>query len=351
MGKFKHSEMRSHEIKRQIFWRTPPNISTTDWGYQNYPPKPNERTYRHIVLFDNWEETLYEDIKTTLPEYINRPGQEISAHNGVHNLLSSWVLCANLYFLARTNTDFKALMVDFLRLKVSDKITEITDVELEFAFPEGDPLHPNPLLGETTGSRGKKQTSPDVAFIVKTIDGGDGIILTESKYTEHNFYPCSTNPDECKPNRNPNPDFSRCMQLAKGYDYKLICHQTNAWYRKYMNLISFSEQAEQVLNNCPAATDGYQLFRQQALAEGIAQSGRFELVASAVAFDGRNNDLIGCLNSTGIDDFQTGWATLFEGKALFKTWTHQEWIQFVRENQQKGEFDEWLKYLNERYGY
>lgn len=351
MVDFKFSKLHRPEMIRQIKWRKN-NISTQEFGIHSFDKRTGEpKKYPHIVPFENWQETLYNGIRSELFAYINVPGEEINTHDGVHNLLSSWVLCANLYFLVRTNSEFKALMVDFLKLKVSDKITEITDVELEFAFPEDDPLHPNPLLGETTGSRGKKQTSPDVAFLIKTIDGNDGIILTESKYTEYHFYPCSTNPDECKPSRNPNPEFSRCMKTAKGYDYKLICHQTIAWRRKYMNLISFSEQAEKVLNNCPAATDGYQLFRQQALAEGIVQSGRFELVASAVAFDGRNNDLISCLNSTGIDDFQTGWATLFEGKALFKTWTHQEWVQFVRENQQKGEFDEWLKYLNERYGY
>lgn len=351
MEKFRFSDFYWQQRKNMEVWRDA-HISTKEFGTQKHPSESNERIYRHIIPFENWEETLYNGIRLELTKYLKVPGHEISAHDGVHNLLSSWVLCANLYFLVRTDIEFNALMVDFLKLKVSNKITEITDIELEFAFPEDDPLHPNPLLGETTGSRGKKQTSPDVAFLVKTIDGSNGIILTESKYTEHHFYPCSTNPENDKyKNRNLNPDFSRCMQPAKGYDYKLICHQTNVWDRKYMKLISFSEQAEEVLNNCPAATDGYQLFRQQALAEGIAQSGRFELVASAVAFDVRNTDLISCLKSTGINDFQTGWAKLFDGKVLFKTWTHQEWVQFVRENQQKGEFDEWLEYLNERYGY
>jgi hypothetical protein len=42
---------------------------------------------------------------------------------------------------------------------------------------------------------------------------------------------------------------------------------------------------------------------------------------------------------------------LFDGEAIFKTWTHQDWVQFVRENQVYGEFDEWLDYLKERYNY
>lgn len=350
MGNYKHSVLYFEEFKRQLYWRKD-HIKTKEYGYQIIDKDTCEPIkLPHIVPFENWEETLYEGIRSELTKYIQVPGQEINAHNGVHNLLSSWVLCANLYFLTRTNVDFKAIMIEFLKLKVSDDITEITKVELEFAFPEGDELHPKQLMGEKYGTRGKNQTSPDVAFFVNTKQGR-GIILTECKYTEHHFYQCSTKPNECKPNKNPNPDFSRCMKPAKGYDYKLICHQTNVWKRNYMNLIIFSDHAEKVMNNCPAATDGYQLFRQQALAEGIAKSNRFELVASTVAYDGRNNDLIGCLKSTGIDDFTKDWEQLFVGKALFKTWTHQEWVDFVRVNDTKGEFKEWVKYMEERCQY
>jgi hypothetical protein len=351
MEKFKNSKLHYPEMKRQIVWRKN-HISTPEFGIHCIDKLTGlPKRYPHIVPFENWHETLFEDIRSELLAYITMPGKEIHTHDGVHNLLSSWVLCANLYFPAKINTNFRVLLSKFLKLNVSDKVSKIENIDLEFAFPVGDSLHPNPLLGELNGKPGYKQTSPDVAILVKTIDGKDGIILTESKYTEYHFYACSTNPDECKPYRNPNPDFSRCMQPAKGYDYKAICHQTSAWNRKYMNLISFSDKAETVLNNCPAATDGYQLFRQQALAEGIAQSGRFELVVSSVAYDGRNDDLIGCLKSTGIDDFTDGWGQLFMGKALFKSWTHQEWVDFVRKNQVNGEFAEWVKYMEERYGY
>jgi len=352
MGHFQHSTLYYSEFKKQISWRKD-HIKSKEYGFQVIDKVKGEPIkLPHIVPFEIWLETVWEGIREELNSYICQPGKEIHTHDGTHNLLSSWVLCANLYFPARTNPGFRALMKEFLKENVSDKVTSIEDVELEFAFPEDDFLHPKILLGETTGSRGKKQTSPDIAFLVRTNDGNDGIILTESKYTELHFYPCSTNPENDKyKNRNLNPDFSRCMKPAKGYDYKSICHQTNAWDRKYMNLLNFSEQAENALNNCPAATDGYQLFRQQALAEGIANSGRFELVVSSVAFDGRNTDLIHCLKSTGANDFQSDWAPLFTGETVFKTWTHQEWVQFVRDNQKNNEFTSWLEYLNERYGY
>lgn len=349
MEKRTFSKFYWQQRKNMEVWRDA-HISTTESGTQKHPPELNEKTYRHIVPFQYWKETIFQGIKTDLINYIDKPGENIITHEGVHNLLSSWILCANLYFYTRINENFKNLMLRFLQHKVSEEIIEIVNIELEFAFPEGDELHPELLLGELNGTRGKNQTSPDVAFLVKT-KTGNGIILTESKYLEHNFYDCSTNPDIAKyKSRNLNPVFSRCLKPAKGYDYKAICHQT-VWKRKYMDLIEFSSMAEKVLLQCPAAFDGYQLFRQQAFAEGIAQSGRYELAASAVAYDGRNEDLIGCLKTTGIENFTEGWELLFTGKALFKTWTHQEWVKFVRDNQLNGEFNEWLVYLNQRYGY
>ena len=64
------------------------------------------------------------------------------------------------------------------------------------------------------------------------------------------------------------------------------CHQA-AWHRRYWDHLApvVDQNAFARLPYCPPARHGYQLFRQQALAEGIAQSGKYELVVSAVAVD------------------------------------------------------------------
>ena len=111
-----------------------------------------------------------------------------------------------------------------------------------------------------------------------------------------------------------------------------------------------TEAGKSLLTRCPAATAGYQLLRQQALANGIKKSGKYDLVVSSVSFDARNNALKGCLKSTGIPDFQTDWVKIYLHGAGFITWYHQDWVQFVRVNQ-NGELDGWLEYLNDRYGY
>lgn len=332
-----YDEQKDNHIK----WRET-NIFSKENGWQN------GKSYSHIIPKKIWTENLWKDIRTILPEYLKNNG--VKEHSGVHNLLSSWIVCANVYFPIKYNEQLKSLFAKFLKSKVSDAIVEISDIQLEFAFEEHSDLHPSKLLGEQNGNRGSGQTSPDIAFIVKTQSGKNGIVLCENKYTEHSFYSCSARKIDEKSERVNNPDPQRCMVAADICNYKDVCHQF-VWGRKYLNLINFSDYSKGVLKRCPAATAGYQLLRQQALAEGIANSNEYEFVASTVAFDKRNTTLIRCLESTGVSDFQSEWSNLFNGKALFKTWTHQEWIQFVRDNQKENEFEEWLNYLKTRYEY
>lgn len=343
-NKYFIEKQRENHIK----WRKS-HISSPDWGIQNKDRNGNPISREYIIPRRIWNENIWEGIRTDLLIYINDPVNPIQAHTGSHNLMSSWVVCANLYFAIKTTPALKVLMLDFLKIKVSEKITAVSDVELEFAFPKGSNLHPSELLGEMDGGRGSGQTSPDVAFIVKTANG-EGIILTECKYTEHSFYACSARTKKDTKKRKANPDPLRCAKNAIECDYSSICHQTE-WGREYWKYIRLSNHGIETLIKCPASTAGYQLFRQQSLANGIKQKSNLDIVASVVAFDERNVDLKKCLGTTGIKDFQNDWNEIFQPDAIFKTWTHQEWVEFVRTHQVNGEFDIWLKYLNNRYGY
>ncbi len=74
-----------------------------------------------------------------------------------------------------------------------------------------------------------------------------------------------------------------------------------------LNIEAFSK-----LTCCPAAEAGYQRLRQQALTQGIANSGKYGCVVSCVAMDFRNEKLLTCLKSTGIADVRD-WGKLFIG--------------------------------------
>ena len=99
---------------------------------------------------------------------------------------------------------------------------------------------------------------------------------------------------------------------------------------------------------CPAARRGYQLFRQTALAEGIARSGKYDLTVSAVALDERNEGLNRCLRKLGLSDLR-GWETVFRGRAMFAVFTHQQWVGWVREHDREGRWREWQCWIRDRY--
>ncbi len=310
------------------------------------PGNQNGKGYPWILPKTIWEEGLWSGIRegdNSLPQYLTDTG--VQRHDGTHNLKSSWMQSANTYFPFREHRD---MLAGFLHENVSPLIERVDEVELEWAS-ESSHLSPTALLGEPQGQRGKNQTSPDIAFIV---NGGKGIVLTENKLTEHSFYPCSGRKKEyC------NPDPKRCMNLNKVYNnpdsqcYMLQWATGSRTNRKYWDYIRFSREGFSTLKYCPAATAGYQLFRQQALAEALAQEGPYEFVISSVAYDERNTALIRCLRGAGIKDFSKNWAGLFEGKAQFATFTHQKWVDWVRKQDSDNEYNYWLEYMKQRYDF
>lgn len=331
-------EITRHEVQ----WRRA-NLRSLEPGYQNGRPYP------WILPRHLWEEGLWPGMRSgslhSLPAYL--AANRIGRHAGAHNLKSSWVLCANLYF-PFGRPEGLGILAGFLRAHVSPQIESVEGVELEFALPS--PLDPQTLLGEPQGGqRGANQTSPDVAFLVRTTTGV-GLVLTENKLVEHSFYQCSGRKPSVK-----NRDSGRCLDWPKVQaDPASQCWQLQ-WStdkrenRRYWDYIRLSEHGRRALRWCPAATSGYQLFRQQALVEAIAQNGLYDLVVSCVAYDARNEDLIHSLRSTGVDNFATGWGPLFEGRAQFATFTHQEWVAWVRAHDTSGKWASWLSYVQARY--
>ena len=327
----------------QVEWRRA-NIPSRDQGWQN------GKQYEWILPQRMWEAGLYPGIRSgqpnSLPAYLEAEG--VQRHQGSHNLKSSWILCANVYFPFRASTEGRRLLAGFLRERAHPSIVAVDRLELEYAESTGSPLHPSALLGEEGGSRGAGQTSPDLAFIV---NGGRGLILTENKWVEHSFYRCSARDKTGSDARPANPDLARCVLATSVLaDPGGQCQQV-AWGRKYwQHLEPVADLVRwKALRTCPAASGGYQLFRQQALAEGIAASGKYEFVVSCVAIDDRNEDLRTCLASTGIKDIRQ-WGKLFKGKATFAVFTHQEWVRWVAARGDREQWGEWLKYVDERYG-
>jgi len=334
-------DFNQHMSRVQAHWRE-------DHIVNQQPGEQNGKEYTWILPRHLWDEGLWSGIRsdqsTSLPAYLEKTG--VRKHDGAHNLKSSWVLCANLYFPFRQDP---ALIAGFLKEHVSRSIEGVEKIELEYE-DEDTLLKPTPLLGEPQGQRGRNQTSPDVAFVVTLTGGKKGLVLTEVKFTEHSFYPCSG-----RKKKYGNPDRRRCMDFGRVYSdpanqcYQLHWADGQRTNRKYWDYLRFTADATSTLRRCPAATAGYQLFRQQALAEALARKGPYGLVVSSVAYDARNETLLRCLHGTGIEDFATGWGPLFDGQARFSTFTHQQWVRWVEENDTSGKWKHWLDYVETRY--
>ncbi len=327
--------------RHQIEWRKA-NVKSKERG------RWQGRQYPWILPESLWEEGLWAGIRTgsgnSLPAYLESTG--VQKHGGVHNLKSSWVLCANLYFPFRSAADGKALFASFLKRRVAMEIDSLEEIELEYA--EDGELHPSRLLGEEGGTRGANQTSPDLGLLV---NGGQGLVLVENKLTEKSFYECSAWRHKGSSRRSGNPDPDRCNRPAEVVkDHADQCHQA-AWGRRYWEHLApvVDEEALASLPHCPAMKDGYQLFRQHALAEGIAQSGRYDLVVSAVAVDERNDESEAGLRRSGIAGVSR-WGQLFKGRARFAVFTHQEWVGWVQDHDTARKWSDWLSYVSSRYG-
>ena len=335
MGTF-DEEMERHQTE----WREA-HVPSTEMGQQNQVKWP------WILPSRMWTEGLWPGIQSSLPRYLRE--NYVQKHSGAHNLKSSWVMCANLYFPFRAKAEGRSLFAGFLQEHAAQEVRTVDAIELEYAEPSGSTLHPACLLGETEGSRGAGQTSPDLGVL---LNDGHGLALVESKFTEHSFYDCSAGRWGRPAGRPRNPDSTRCDDLlAVVNDYASQCHQT-AWGRRYWErLVSTVDKgALAKLPRCPAAKNGYQLFRQHALAEGIARSGKYDLVVSVVAVDERNDELDKALHRSKIDGGMRGWGKLFpKAKARFAVFTHQQWVEWVRQHDTVGQWSDWLKYVQARY--
>ncbi|MDD5126979.1 MAG: hypothetical protein PHR43_02615 [Dehalococcoidales bacterium] len=332
-------------------WRDKKKVLPGEYGTQN------KVTRNHILpiekwLFGTWHDT---EMQSLLEKYLEV--EQVQANRGKHNLKSSWTQCANIFFPFRYHPHMKYMLVSFLNEELSLDISSIDGVDLEYSAP--GKLTPKHLLGESGGKRGSGQTSPDVAISFTCSDGKCGIYLIENKYTEHHFYACSAAKkiisDEHKSQGlEPNPDPGRCRNVRACIDNpSKYCHQM-AWGRKYWHLLnnSVDKAIFADLKYCPAMRDGYQLFRQQALAQGIADSNLFDYVISGVAYDERNKELIGCLSDLGLNDFRKDWSKLFnaDSNVMFHCFSHQQLVSWVTRSR-SSYIRKWSEYVSERYRY
>ena len=329
--------------EHQTYWRLAhlPHVAVT--GMQNDSKQYILPNIEYLLSF-------FPDIRESLFGLHNGylKSNRIKPHTSIHNLMSSWVVCANMYWPFRNPEGF-ILFASFLKQVTGLDIHVITDMDLEYEDDTKE-FKPGMLLGEDDGGmRGSGQTSPDLAVRFRTKNAKSGIILIESKFSEHSFYSCSGY-GKTKPGRPVNDKKERCLNplLIADSDFK-ECHLTS-WNRKYWALLAgdLDKRKFSSLKKCPMSSSCYQLFRQQALAKGLES--KYDIAVSAVVTDDRNEELKNSSVRNGMKPFPEGWKELFP-KLEFYWFTHNDWFEFVRLHNSNNRWDGWLKYIKERYNY
>ena len=329
---------------RQAEWRRT-HVASQEHG------KWRSRPYAHILPKDLWEEGLWPGKAVSRKTRCQYTFRELASEstNMPTTSIARGCYAPTCTFPSGGSADGKALFASFLKRRVAVEIDSLEEIELEYEDRDSR-LRPSHVLGEEGGTRGAHQTSPDLGLLV---NGGQGLVLVENKLTEDSFYKCSAWKHKGSRRLPGNPDSHHCNNpLAVAKDYASQCHQHHpAWGRRYWEHLApvVDEEALASLPHCPAMRDGFQLFRQHALAEGMAQSGRYNLVVSAVAVDERNDELDAALKRSGIAGLRQ-WEQLFKGRARFAVFTHQEWVGWVQERDTAGRWSDWLGYVSSRYG-
>ncbi|MFQ5923126.1 MAG: hypothetical protein ACE5M4_09805 [Anaerolineales bacterium] len=306
------------------------------------------KEYPHLIPSDVWLHGLFPPIGETLRQYIAE--EKIQPHSHKHNLLSSWMLCANMYFPFRGNKEGLKLLSAFLASKLRIGEWEVEGLELEYSAEP--PLDPGTLLGETRGRRGASQTSPDIAFQLTRSSGTKGLILVECKYVESGFSGCSgyLETDVTKKGRSPNLNPERCNKPADIIaDPAGFCHLVS-WSRRYWEHLGpiANQDAFANLSYCPARSSGYQLLREYAYAQAIFDSGEYEEVIYAIAWDRRNEALTNSMRRVGFGDIESGWQQLFPRGVPIRTWSHDEWVGYV-DRRGGPKWADWVDYVRARY--
>ena len=295
----------------------------------------NMDIYEHILPARQWTLNLWSGIRRTAVDYFRR--KKIKWHKEKDNLLSSQILCVNIFFPLKNHT---YLLEGFLR-EFYPSLAEVTDIDFEYIGREN--------YFKERGGRGYNRTSADVAITWEDTEGKNNLLLVEFKFTEPNFGECS---------KSGNPDRDRCNhgELVIS-SHKTECYRSErrrTYWDKMLPEGPFILEMLSKTQYCPFRYDFYQLMRNQLLAKCIAEDkdSGFSIVEFAVCYDDRNKTLLNLSHPVdGDSNPLTNWKSFLKNPSSFKHFTIQQFLEYIGHiDNLPSELEQWRAYLNKRYG-
>ena len=295
----------------------------------------NMDIYEHILPARQWTQNLWSGIRQTAVDYFKR--KKIKWHKERDNLLSSQILCVNIFFTLKNHT---SLLDGFLR-EFYPSLAEVTDIDFEYIGKENYFNEP--------GGRGYNRTSTDVSIEWEDTTGKSNLLLIEFKFTEPNFGECS---------KSGNPDQQRCDHAELIISSpKTQCYRSEKQRTYWDTILSpqgpFIVEMLRKTQYCPFRYDFYQLMRNQLLAHHITEDkdSGVHFAEFAVCYDDRNKNILNLSHPIdGDSNPLTSWKSFLKDKNTFKHFTIQQLLEYIENTDTlPSELEQWRTYLNKRY--
>jgi len=289
----------------------------------------------HLIPNAKWEYNLWEGIREEAPRYFRK--ERIAWHRQKHNLLSSQVMCVNIFLPLNQYLD---VLKSWLFSEFPD-VEKVTDLDFEYIGPKNYFNEP--------GGRGQNMTSSDLAITWLDKAERKNMLLLEFKFTEPNFGECS---------KQGNPNRRRCLSSKKVVESpRTQCYRAEARNRRYWDYIlyntsPFRREALTAERYCPFRYDFYQLMRNQLLAHCIQSDARasFNRVEFGVIYHGDNEDLMRMSHPfDGERNPLKAWPTLLKNPNTFHAFTVQDFLHTIDAGL-PDELMDWRTYIKQRYG-
>ena len=292
--------------------------------------------YPHIIPNAKWKYNLREGIREEAPRYFKEKG--IAWHRQKHNLLSSQIMCVNIFFPLKQHLNvIKPWLIRLFR-----DAENVVDIDFEYIGPE-DKNYFNEI-----GGRGQNKTSSDVSITWLDRERGKNMLLLEFKFTEPDFGQCS---------KKGNPDRNRCF-----FSNKVVASPQKQCYRAevgrtYWDIIlssdsPFRRETLTTEKYCPFRYDFYQLMRNQLLAHRIQSDPEagFSKMEFGVIYHADNDKLLRMSHPFGGErNPLTSWPTLLKNPDSFHSFTVQDFIATI-DARLPDDLTGWRTYLKQRYG-
>ena len=293
-----------------------------------------DRYYPHILPEESWSLNLWDGISAEAVKYFAQ--EEIDWHRQRHNMLSSQVMCVNIFFPLREHPE---VLKPWLSSQF--EVESVSGIDFEYVGPRN--------YFNEEGARGPNRTSADVCVTWENKEKKRHMLLLEFKFTERCFVHC---------NQDSNPAPQRCYRSEEVIERPhSLCHVARTG-RTYWELIvsrdgPFRWDALVTESYCPFRYDFFEMMRQQLLAQCVGKDSKsgIDRADFGVMYHAENDELLQMSHPFGGErNPLKAWPALLSNKNAFHAFTIQELLASIDAAKLPDELAGWRSYLAERYG-